>query len=169
MLGELKMRQELPSYLNIIRGDEDEDEDFDVSSDMESKKRIPYAEWLDDPLVWNEKQFIEETSELLFQLYGNSCLTDRHLLGVLAGEISMYIRCLEAIKKNEIVATFNNGKTTGANPYISVKNETITKILALMNQLGLSPKDRLKNGVSEPTVESKKLAYLMRGPSSRKY
>jgi phage terminase small subunit len=163
------MRQELPSYLNIIRGDEDEDEDFDVSSDMESKKRIPYAEWLDDPLVWNEKQFIEETSELLFQLYGNSCLTDRHLLGVLAGEISMYIRCLEAIKKNEIVATFNNGKTTGANPYISVKNETITKILALMNQLGLSPKDRLKNGVSEPTVESKKLAYLMRGPSSRKY
>ena len=62
-----------------------------------------------------------------------------------------------------MAATFNNGKTTGANPYISVKNETITKILALMNQLGLSPKDRLKNGVSEPTVESKKLAKLMLG------
>ena len=162
------MRQELPAYLNIIRGDDD-DEDFDISSDLESKKRIPYAEWLNDPLVWNEKQFIEETSELLFQLYGNSCLTDRHLLGVLAGEISIYIKCLEGIKKDEIVATFNNGKTTGANPYISVKNETITKILALMNQLGLSPKDRLKNGVSEPTVESKKFAYLMRGPSPRKY
>lgn len=162
------MRQELPSYLNIIRGDDD-DEDFDISSDMESKKRIPHAEWLDDPLAWNEKDFIKETSELLFQLYGNSCLTDRHLLGVLANEIGTYIRCLEGIKKDEIVATFNNGKTTGANPYISVKNETITKILALMNQLGLSPKDRLKNGVSEPTVESKKLAYLMRGPSPRKY
>ena len=168
MLGELKVRQELPSYLNIIRGDDDE-ENFDINNEMESRKRIPHAEWLDDPSAWNEKQFIEETSELLFQLYGNSCLTDRHLLGVLAGEISMYIKCLEGIKKDEIVATFNNGKTTGANPYISVKNETITKILALMNQLGLSPKDRLKNGVSEPTVESKKLAYLMRGPSPRKY
>lgn len=162
------MRQELPSYLNIIRG-EDDDEDFDVSSEMESKKRIPYAEWLDDPSGWNAKDFIKETSELLFQLYGNSCFTDRHLLGVLANEIGTYIYCLEGIKKNEIVATFNNGKTTGANPYISVKNETITKILALMNQLGLTPKDRLKNGVSEPTVESKKLAYLMRGPSPQKY
>lgn len=160
------MKQELPSYLNIIRGD---DKDFDINSDMESKKRIPHAEWLDDPDAWNPKDFIKETSELLFQLYGNSCFTDRHLLGVLANEIGTYIKCLEGIKKDEIVATFNNGKTTGANPYISVKNETITKILALMNQLGLSPKDRLKNGVSEPTAESKKFAYLLRGPSPRKY
>lgn len=38
-----------------------------------------------------------------------------------------------------------------------------------MNQLGLSPKDRLKNGVREPTAESKELDYLMRGPSPRKY
>lgn len=156
------MRQELPSYLNIIRGDDD-DEDFDISSDMESKKRIPHAEWLDDPLAWNERDFIKETSELLFQLYGNSCFIDRHLLGVLASEIGTYIKCLEGIKKDEIVATFNNGKTTGANPYVSIKNETITKILALMNQLGLSPKDRLKNGVREPTAASNKLAKLMLG------
>ena len=80
------MRPELPANLHIIRGDDD-DEDFDISSDMESKKRIPHAEWLNDPLAWNEKDFIKETSELLFQLYGNSCLTDRHLLGVLANEI----------------------------------------------------------------------------------
>ena len=102
-------------------------------------------------------------SKLLFQLYGNSCFIDRHLLGVLASEIGTYIKCLEGIKKDEIVATFNNGKTTGANPYITIKNDTITKILALMNQLGLSPKDRLKNGVREPTAESSSIAKLMRG------
>ena len=82
---------------------------------------------------------------------------------MLANEIGTYIKCLEGIKKDEIVATFNNGKTTGANPYVSIKNETITKILALMNQLGLSPKDRLKNGVREPTTESNKLAKLLLG------
>lgn len=92
MQGKLIMKQELPSYLNIIRGD---DKDFDINSDMESKKRIPHAEWLDDPDAWNPKDFIKETSELLFQLYGNSCFTDRHLLGVLANEIGTYIKCLE--------------------------------------------------------------------------
>ena len=161
------MKQELPSNLHIIRGADEEY--FDIASDIESKKRIPHAEWLDDPSAWNEKDFIKETSELLFQLYGNSCFIDRHLLGLLASEISMYIQCLEGIKKDEIVATFNNGKTTGANPYISIKNDTITKILALMNQFGLSPKERLKNGVSEPTAESKNLANLMRWPLPQKY
>ena len=160
------MRPELPSYLNIIHSD---DEDFDISSDLENEKRIPHAEWLDDPSAWNESAYIKETSELLFQLYGNSCFNDRHLLGLLASEIGIYIKCLEGIKKDEIVATFNNGKTTGANPLITIKNDTITKILALMNQLGLSPKDRLKNGVSEPTAESKRLANFMRGPLPRKY
>ena len=156
------MRPELPSNLHIIRGNKDE-EKLDAISAMEMKKRIPHAEWLDDPDAWNEKDFIKETSELLFQLYGNSCFIDRHLLGVLASEIGTYIKCLEGIKKDEIVATFNNGKTTGANPYVSIKNDTITKILALMNQLGLSPKDRLKNGVREPTAESNSIAKLMLG------
>jgi len=156
------MRPELPSNLHIIRGNNNEEE-LDAVSAMEMKKRIPHAEWLDDPNSWNEKDFIKETSELLFQLYGNSCFTDRHLLGVLASEIGTYIKCLEGIKKDEIVATFNNGKTTGANPYVSIKNDTITKILALMNQLGLSPKDRLKNGVREPTAESNSIAKLMQG------
>ena len=159
------MKPKLPSYLNIIHSDE---EDFDISSDLEIEKRIPHAEWLDDPSAWNESAFIKETAELLFQLYGNSCFTDRHLLGLLASEIGIYIKCLEGIKKDEIVATFNNGKTTGANPYITIKNDTITKILALMNQFGLSPKERLKNGVSEPTAESKKLANLMRWPLPQK-
>ena len=156
------MSPELPSNLHIIRGNKDEEE-LDAISAMEMKKRIPHAEWLDDPNAWNEAAFIKETSELLFQLYGNSCFIDRHLLGVLASEIGTYIKCLEGIKKDEIVATFNNGKTTGANPYVSIKNDTITKILALMNQLGLSPKDRLKNGVREPTAESSSIAKLMRG------
>ena len=160
------MKQELPPNLHIIRGSDEED--VDISSDIESKKRIPHAEWLDDPTAWNEKEFIKETSELLFQLYGNACFIDRHLLGLLASEIGMYIQCLEGIKKDEIVATFNNGKTTGANPYITIKNDTITKILALMNQFGLSPKERLKNGVSEPPAESKKLANLMRWPLPQK-
>ena len=157
------MRQELPSNLHIIRSSDKDEEELDTINAMEMKKRIPYAEWLDDPNAWNEKDFIKETSELLFQLYGNSCFIDRHLLGVLASEIGTYIKCLEGIKKDEIVATFNNGKTTGANPYVSIKNETITKILALMNQLGLSPKDRLKNGVREPTAKSNSIAKLMLG------
>jgi P27 family predicted phage terminase small subunit len=161
MLGEPKMRPELPSNLHIIRSEE---EDLDTDAGFEIKKRIPHAEWLNDPLAWSEDKFINETSELLFQLYGNSCFIDRHLLGLLASEIGIYIKCLQRIKQDELVATFNNGKTTGANPFISIKNDAITKIIALMNQLGLSPKDRMKNGVSEPSVESKKLAYLMRGP-----
>jgi P27 family predicted phage terminase small subunit len=154
------MNNKLPESLNIVhRNPKTVVKVKDIVS-----RPIPNAEWLENPKKWNEINFIKETADFLVSVYGSISTQDRHLLAMLAVEISQYVECLEGIKKDGIIATFNNGKTPGANPYVSVKNDTITKILAFMNQLGLSPKDRLKNGVKEPTEESEFLRKLMKGP-----
>ncbi len=150
----------LPSNLHIVYGKKR------MRPKAKVRAIIPHAEWLDDPDLWNESGFVTETSEHLFKVYGNTCAIDRHLIGTLASEISLYVKCLVAIKKEEVVVEFNNGKTVGANPYVSIKNDAITKIVMLMNQLGMTPRDRLKNKVSEPTAEDEAIAELMLGPDA---
>ncbi len=154
------MKRKLPDTLHIV----DEIPENLIKVKSSPGHSLLHAEWLDSPESWNEKGFIKETSDFLMNVYGSVSTQDRHLIGMLAIEISQYVNCVQGIKRDGIVATFNNGKTTGANPYVSIKNDSLTKIVMLMNQLGLSPKDRLKNGVREPTEESKSIAKLLEGP-----
>jgi hypothetical protein len=48
------------------------------------KKRIPKAEWLDNPDGWDKDKFIEETSEFLYTVYGIGNDQDKHTLAMLA-------------------------------------------------------------------------------------
>jgi phage terminase small subunit len=75
---------------------------------------------------------------------------------MLADQMSMYIRCKKGIKTNGIVTTFNNGKTMGANPYVSVMKDSLNKIVVLMNELGLTPKSQFdrKGTISDTTYGS---------------
>ena len=60
-----------------------------------------------------------------------------------------------------MVTKFNNGQTVGPNPYISIRNKTMSLIIQLMNELGLTPRSRLSAGKME---EDTPLSKLMRGP-----
>lgn len=154
------MKIKLSDHINMVYEASERETEF-------KKKYSPcflYAEWVEKPELWDQRAFIKETSDFMMNLYGRVSTQDRHLIGMLTIEISQYLKCIEGIKKDGIVATFNNGKTTGANPYVSIKNDCITKIVMLMNQLGLSPKDRMKNGLKEATEESKSIAKLLEGP-----
>lgn len=125
------------------------------------KKRIPKAEWLDNPAAWNKDQFIQETSEFLFTVYGIGNDQDKHTLAMLADHIEMYIMCTRGIKKNGLVTQFNEGKTIGPNPYISIRNKTMSLIIQLMNELGLTPRSRLVAGKQE---ENSPVSQFLRGP-----
>ena len=131
-------KDKLPVELNIVRT---EKKNFTPSEKV--KARIPQAEWLDDPTAWDEKRFIAETSEFMFETYGIGTDQDRHLLAMLADQITIYVKAKEGIKFDGIVAEFNNGKTRGASPYVSVMKDTLNKIVVLMNELGLTPKGRM--------------------------
>jgi P27 family predicted phage terminase small subunit len=125
------------------------------------KKRIPRAEWVDNPDAWDKSRFIEETSNFLYEVYGIGNDQDKHTLAMLADHIDTYVACTKHIKKGGIVTSFNNGQTIGPNPYLTVRNKMMTLIIQLMNELGLTPRSRLSAGKSE---ENSPVAQFLRGP-----
>lgn len=128
------------------------------------KKRIPKADWVDDPDAWDKEKFIQETADFLYDVYGIGNDQDKHTLAMLADHIETYIQCNKAIKKTGIVSKFNDGKTIGPNPYLSVRNKTMTLIIQIMNELGLTPRSRLSAGKTE---EESPVAQFLKGPLAR--
>ena len=125
------------------------------------RKRIPKAEWVDNPDGWDKNKFIEETAEFLFTVYGIGNEQDKHTLGMLADYIDLYIQCNRAIAEEGLIAEQNGGTTRGANPHITIRYNTMTTILKLMNELGLTPKSRLAAGKVE---DESPIARFLKGP-----
>ena len=125
------------------------------------KQRIPKSYWIDDPDSWDKDRFIAETSEFLFTVYGIGNEQDQHTLGMLAEEIELFVQCTKGIRKNGIITVFNEGKTIGPNPYITVRDKALKSCIQLMNELGLTPRSRLAAGKTE---DESPLAKFMQGP-----
>lgn len=119
---------------------------------------------MDDPDAWDKEKFIQETADFLYDVYGIGNDQDKHTLAMLADHIETYIQCNKAIKKTGIVSKFNDGKTIGPNPYLSVRNKTMTLIIQIMNELGLTPRSRLSAGKTE---EESPVAQFLKGPLAR--
>ena len=127
----------------------------------EMKKRIPVAEWMDNPAAWDKRKFVDETAEFLFSVYGIGNDQDRHALAMLADHVDTYVKCSKEIDRDGIITNFNNGATRGPNPYLSVRNKTLSLIIQLMNELGLTPRSRLSAGKIE---KESPLAVFLKGP-----
>ena len=149
-----------PPELHMIDGTKPRTSD-PVLLPISIKKRIPFAEWLDNPSAWDKKNFISETSEYLYQVYGIGDNQNKHTLAMLADQIDLYIKCNIGIEKNGVVTKFNDGKTIGPNPFITVRDKTLSKIIILMNELGLTPRSRLSANKIE---EDSPFAKLLKGP-----
>ena len=130
----------------------------------ELKKRIPKAEWLENPDLWDRDKFLTETADFLYTVYGIGNDQDKHTLAMLADHVETYVTCCKAIRKGGIVSKFNNGQTVGPNPYLSIRNKTMTLIIQLMNELGLTPRSRLSAGkIEEESAASK----FLKGPFAK--
>jgi P27 family predicted phage terminase small subunit len=116
---------------------------------------------MDRPEQWNKEKFIEETSEFLYSVYGIGNDQDKHTLAMLADHIDLYVKCTKGIAKNGVITQFNNGQTVGPNPYIPIRNKTMTIIIQLMNELGLTPRSRLSAGKME---QESPVAQFLKGP-----
>jgi phage terminase small subunit len=128
----------------------------------EPPRRIPVAEWLDNPDAWDKQQFVRETSEYLFETYGLSHAQNKHTVSMLAEQMDIYIKCTTFIGQEGFVVEFNNGETRGTNPYIAIRNKASELIVRLMGELGLTPKSSL---TGKKTTASK-LTGLLKGPKS---
>ena len=71
------------------------------------------------------------------------------------------MQCNKGIVKNGVISKFNDNKTIGPNPFITVRNNALKLIIQLMNELGLTPRSRLSTGKAE---ENSSVAKFLRGP-----
>jgi P27 family predicted phage terminase small subunit len=127
----------------------------------ELKKRIPKAYWLDNHDLWDRDKFIEDTSNFLYDVYGIGTDQDQHMLAFLVEQIELYIKCSRGIEKNGIITVFNEGKTVGPNPYITIRREALRQIIQIMNEMGLTARSRLAHGKTE---DESPMAKFLAGP-----
>jgi len=141
----------------------DRQEQF-TENESETVKKIPIASWLDDPDSFNKEQFYKETIEFLFKIYNNAADIDKHLVAMLADTLETYIECKKVLDKQGYVIEFNDGKTLGTNPLYKTMDNAVSSYISITNELQISLKARLKNGVKQPTEVDEALKKLMRGP-----
>lgn len=125
------------------------------------RKRIPQAEWINNPDAWDRNRFIEETADFLYDVYNIGTDQDRHVLAMLADHIDTYVLCVKAIREEGLVSDYNNSKTIGANPHITIRNKTLSLIIQLMNELGLTPRSRL---ASPKPDDNSSVSKFLKGP-----
>jgi hypothetical protein len=156
------MSNKLPPELHIVHGTKGQNQGTSLPEKV--RARIPKAYWLSNPSSWNEDRFIEETADYLFKVYGIGSEQDQHTLSFLATQITLYIQCLIKVKEEGIVTEYNNGKTLGASPYVTLMDKLLQRIIVLMNELGLTPRGRLQKTASDDTS----LGDLMVSPDNFK-
>ena len=157
------MSAKLPPELHIVKGTKGENMGIPLPENV--KNRIPESEWMDNPDAWNKKRFYNETSEFLYSVYGIGSDQERHALTMLTDQIDTYVDCNRHIMAEGLVTYYNDGKTTGPSPYVAIRKEALKLIIAMMNELGLTPKGRLgKTNITSNTTIGK----LMLGPQVKR-
>jgi phage terminase small subunit len=152
------MTNRIPAELHLVHGTKAA-HNAGVLPDQ-VKRRVPKADWLDNPEAWDRNVFIKETSDFLWETYGIGSDQDKHILGALAMQLEIYISCIKGIKEEGIVTTFNSGQTQGISPYLTAADKSLSRAVVLMNELGLTPKGRLATNKQEGGKYSK----LLNGP-----
>jgi len=135
-----------------------------VENEVSSKKCISVAEWIKNPDNFNKEYFFKEISSYLYTTYNNCTDIDRHLIAMLADTIETYIQCRKILNVEGYVIDFNDGKTSGTNPIYKTMDNALSNYLLILNELQITPKARIKNGIKEPTEMDLNIARLMRGP-----
>jgi phage terminase small subunit len=152
------MITQLPANLHLVQPKKKAEHLEKLTKKIQAQ--IPKANWLDNPADWDKDKFIQETSDFLADNFGIGADQDKHLLAMLANQIEIYIQCIEGIKRDGIVMEFNAGQTLGTNPFLTAGDKALAKIIVLMNELNLTPKNR----IAMPKQEAGKYQHLLDGP-----
>lgn len=156
----MQPRNKLPPELHIVHGSKGMNQGTLVPESL--KRYTPVAYWFENPDSWDPKKFIEDTAKYLFDVYGIGSEQDQHTLAMLADHITTYVECVKGIQKTGIITKYNNGKTIGPSPFVSLRDKVTPRIITLMNELGLTPRGRLSGNASDDVG----LGKLMQGPDN---
>jgi P27 family predicted phage terminase small subunit len=151
----------LPGELHLINGSKGMNQGGLLPESV--RGRIPIAEWMNDYKAWDKDAFVNETAEFMFSVYGIGSEQDRHTLAMLADHIDTYIECNKFIAEQGLVVEYNEGKTIGANPYVTIRKQTLSLILQLMNEMGLTARSRFSKTKVEDDSPAAKFLRGVKG------
>jgi len=137
----------LPPELHIVKGTKGLNQGVTLPEKL--KKRIPHASWMDSQVPFDKKKYIKETAEYLFQVYGIGSDNDQHLLTMLAEQIHTYCEAQMGLSTG-VAMRYNNDKTVGSNYYLPIRDKAAKNAIAMMNELGLTPRGRLQGNALSP-------------------
>jgi P27 family predicted phage terminase small subunit len=152
------MTNRLPAELHLVHGTNAMHKAQPLPEKI--RLRVPQADWLDNPDAWDRSEFIKQTSDFLWETYGIGSDQDKHVLAALATQIEIYIECWKTIQDEGLTIIQNAKASRGANPCVSIGDKALVRAVALMNELGLTPKSRLATGKQE----GGKYSRLLNGP-----
>lgn len=137
----------LPPEIHLVQGTKGMNQGILIPEKL--RARIPYAEWADKPEEFSKQEFVNETADYLYEVYGIGTKQDRHTLKFLADQLKIYIDASTEQEKHPLVIKINGGKTFSPNPYIAIANRAMENSIKIMGELGLTPQSRLANGKAE--------------------
>jgi hypothetical protein len=83
---------------------------------------------------------------------------DGHIIALLATQMDVYVAAWTGIASEGLIADFNGGQTNGRSLYLGIADGSLKKIVLLMSELRLTPKERPKR------IPSGRIAEFLKGP-----
>ena len=101
------------------------------------------CDWLSEPTQWDKEKFTGDIVTFIEQTQGVNSYPNMILIGMLAHQIDLYVKCSQQIAKLGLVEAYNKGVTSGPSLYFSMADKTLNRVLQLMKELGLTPSHRI--------------------------
>jgi phage terminase small subunit len=122
-----------------------------------SDGRSMVAAWLQSPDSWDRAEFAQEVVSTVSS-YDDADSIDGHLIALLATQMDVYVAAWKGIASEGLIADFNGGQTSGRSLYLDIADRSLKKIVVLMAELRLTPKERPKR------KPSGRIADFLNGP-----
>ena len=99
--------------------------------------------WLTNPDKWDKDEFVADIIKFVEQTQGINTYPNLVLIGLLANQIDIYVKCSQEITKSGLVEFYNKGATSGPSLHFSMADKALNRIVQLMKELGLTPSHRV--------------------------
>ncbi len=96
-----------------------------------------------NPDKWDKNEYVADIIKFVEQTQGINTYPNLVLIGLLANQIDIYVKCSQEITKSGLVEFYNKGATSGPSLHFSMADKALNRIVQLMKELGLTPSHRV--------------------------
>jgi hypothetical protein len=140
---------------NLVRSDLGNRLMADAVANTDARSTI--AGWLQNPDSWDRAEFAREVADTVSS-HGDTGSVDGHIIALLTTQMDVYVAAWKGIINEGLVTDFNGGQTSGRSLYLAIADRSLKKIVVLMAELRLTPKERPKR------KPSGRIADFLNGP-----